>query len=295
MLGFKWQKKGQPMPQLIPVYKHKKNDDRPLPERLIDEIGGSMTIYELDNGERLYCIRDWVYYISGSTAQDVGTPWHNLKRKLNKEQLKLKGLLNLQTLSIETDGGPQKMDFTNERGLYLLTQRMSDRSQFVQGIKKYLADAGVYVDRMAQDINRYKNLGKSENWIEARVLGKVTRHQFTAALQRAVAETLTSRHYSATTETIYVNLWERTTEDLRNDLNVGEKAKLRDHMGEFALIYLRITEAICTKKLNDVDLVPFHVARDIVAEVARAINKQAKATSQLLGIDLVTDRPLLED
>ena len=282
------------MPQIIPVYKHKKNDDRSLPERLIDEIGGSMTMYDLKNGQRLYCIRDWVYYVSGSTAQDIGSPWYNLKFKLNK-QGDLKGLLNLKTLAVDTEGGPQKMDFADERGLYLITQRMSDRSKFVQGVRKYLADAGVYVDSIARDMARYQKLGKEWSWIENRIQGKITRHQFTSALQRAVAQTLNGRHYSATTDTIYINLLERTTDELRIDLGIDKKASLRDHMGEFALIYIRITEMICTKKLDAVELVEFHIAREIVSQVAQALNKQVRATTELLGMDLVTEKPLLED
>jgi hypothetical protein len=122
-------------------------DNRPLPEIIIDHLGGTMIYADTVDGQRLYCIRDWVYCVSGSTAQDRGAPWWNLKRVLSKEG----SCKNYRSFTVDTAGGPQSVEFASEAELFEITQRMSDRSQTVRAVKKYLADAGVFVDEARRD------------------------------------------------------------------------------------------------------------------------------------------------
>jgi len=86
---------------------------------------------------------------------------------------------------------------------------------------------------------------------------------------------------------------QRTTAQLRGDLNLEKKANLRDNFGKYALIYTRLAEELATEKLGEADVVPMSVAMEIVWEVAKMIGRQASEVSQSLGYDLVTERPLL--
>lgn len=71
--------------KIIPFYDPSNDDDRPLPERLIDEIGGAIISIDLHNGRRVYCVRDWVYWVSGSEAHEKHRPWSDLKKSLKKQ------------------------------------------------------------------------------------------------------------------------------------------------------------------------------------------------------------------
>lgn len=129
----------------------------PLPEQIIKHLKGEMIYIDTPEGQRFYSVRDWVFHVSDSQAGDKTFAWANLKRAIKKDlakaiaegksdpNLTVEGLLNLQPLEADTPGGKQRMDFTNEEGLYQITQRMSDRSAFVRNVKTYLAKAGVFM------------------------------------------------------------------------------------------------------------------------------------------------------
>lgn len=146
---------------------------------------------------------------------------------------------------------------------------------------------------MERKIQKYKQMGHSDGWIEERIEGTVTRNQFTNALIRALV-TKNERIYGHATSEMYKVLWERTTKELRRDLGISKKQNPRDYMGKYALIYIRLTEGVCTKHLKDRQTVRYNEAIAIVKDVAQIYHRQASETSRLLGIDLVTDKPLLE-
>jgi hypothetical protein len=54
-----------------------------------------------------------------------------------------------------------------------------------------------------------------------------------------------------------------------------------------------LAEEIAGDKLSQTETVLLYQAMEIVWEVAKLISIQAKATSEMLGRDLVTERPML--
>ncbi|MFN8531257.1 MAG: Bro-N domain-containing protein [Anaerolineae bacterium] len=139
---------------------------------------------------------------------------------------------------------------------------------------------------------KYRRAGKTESWIEARIQGIITRKQFVEALKAAVINA-PGTLYGQATDKLYQGLWERTTAQLRGELNLHDKENPRDHFGEYALIYTRLAEMVCTDKLDKLEIVPLSLALEIVWSVALLIHQQAAATAHALGMDLVTERPLL--
>jgi hypothetical protein len=99
--------------------------------------------------------------------------------------------------------------------------------------------------------------------------------------------------FAQTTEKLYKGLWDRTTAQLRHELNIETDQNPRDHFGQYALIYTGLAERLATDKLREAETVTEEMARDIVWGIAKLISQQAKATSQILGYDLVTEKPLL--
>lgn len=113
--------------KIVPIYDHSKDDPRPLPERLMSELGADFTIIDLHGGKRMYAVRDWVYHVAGSRAKKISQPWSHLKRALKKDGAD-EVVEKINHLEVETNSGIQKMDFADENTLYLITQRMSNRS-----------------------------------------------------------------------------------------------------------------------------------------------------------------------
>ncbi len=122
-----------------------------IPEWIISSIREAesdtntyMVSVETPDGKHLYCVRDWVYSISRSKANNRSGPWSDLKKTFDgHNEFRVSEILRV--LEVETPGGKQLMDFTDEEGLYQITQRMSDRSKVVREVKTWLAKSGVFM------------------------------------------------------------------------------------------------------------------------------------------------------
>ena len=206
------------------------------------------------------------------------------------------------------------MDFVDDRALYLIAQhlRVTKSRPVLDAIKKYLAEAGAFVDLVRLEpetavtsgaidpdeaidaaIKAYRAQGKDDRWIRARLEGKIKREKFTSALQAAVAILLTRLHYAIATDEIYKGLWGRTAAILRGELDLPSNVSLRDHQPALALTYQGIAEEVAAQKLGERTELSWDEARAIVRIVAKMIGKQAQATSKFLKIDLATGKPLL--
>jgi hypothetical protein len=128
-------------------------------------------------------------------------------------------------------------------------------------------------------------------WV-ANVEGIITRNRFVEALKIAVLNAPPTI-YAEATEKVYKGLWKRTTAQLRGELKITRDENLRNHFGKYALIYTSLAGQLATDKLGEAETVAESVAMEIVWSVAKLISVQAKATSEALGYDLVTEKPLL--
>ncbi|MBC7871552.1 MAG: hypothetical protein H7Y09_11990 [Chitinophagaceae bacterium] len=284
------------------------DNNTPLPLIVAKRWGFPLASIENDEGV-FYAVQDWIAGLVGS--QDVRKVWNDIKRKGSLAQLSD----SIRQLPyIASNGKTYQIDFTTDKGLYLIAQnlRSTKARPALSVIKKFLAEAGAFVDEIRRDpdaillsgamtpdqameaaIRAYRAQGKDDRWIQARLEGKIKRHQFTAALQAAVAETLKRQHYAMATDDIYKGLWGRTAAYLKKELELPKNASLRDHQPTVALTYQRLAEEVAAQKLGKRTELSWHEARQIVQHVAALIGSQAKITSEFLEMDLATGYPLL--
>ncbi|MBC8098229.1 MAG: hypothetical protein H7Y11_02195 [Armatimonadetes bacterium] len=282
------------------------NHDTPLPLLVAKRWDFPLAATQTDDG-MYYAVQDW---INGLTGKDEA-------RKLWAKMVKMMPQLSTSSRQLPylaTNGKIYQLAFVTDKGLYLIAQylRVTKARPVLDEIKRYLAAAGVFADEVRRDANTivssgaltpdqaidaaiqaYRAQGKDDNWIRARLEGKIKRNDFTAALTAAVADTLTRRHYATATDDIYRGLWGRTAAYLKLELNVPKKASLRDYQPALALDYQRIAEGVSAQKLGQRDELTWDEARTIVQQVAAFIGRQAKETSELLQMDLATGYPLL--
>jgi DNA-damage-inducible protein D len=248
---------------------------------------------------------EWWYSVVDIIAQltDTSNPrqnWSNLKRRIEAEGNRK--LASLQLKLPAADGRLRLSDVVNvEQALRVIQSIPSPKAE---PMKLWLAETGAerlkeeedpeegVIQAFSRAEEKYRRMGRTESWIEARMQGIITRKQFIEALKTAIMDAPFTL-YAQATEKVYKGLWDRTTAQLRGDLQLKPQQNVRDHFGEFALIYTGLAERVAAKKLGDAETVPVDVAMNIVWAAAKLISKQAKATSKELGIDLVTERPLL--
>lgn len=267
-------------------------DMRPLPLIVADKWGFDLAYIEREDGSYIYSARDWFMGMGGSKQG------YSNARKLD-------WYISVLPVAVEIKRERRQyetLDFCTENGLYIVAQNMRETSKRPQmkAIKEYLADAGVRLGEYRRDteklvtdaIDVYTAQGKSDVWKDARLTGIIARKEFTEALKNAVANA-DATLFAQSTEGIYKGLWNRTTALLRGDLSITKHQNPRDHMTAYGLIYTRLAEMLATDRLRDHDTVPRELAAEIIYDAAKLIGSQARQTSQALGIDLVTGRPLL--
>ncbi|MDX1992161.1 MAG: hypothetical protein SF029_07220 [bacterium] len=287
--------------------------EKPLPLTVAKRWNFSLA-YHIHQDEHYYAVHDW---LRGLTAENNSTKishqWTDIRRKTQLFQ-SADSIHSLPYLA--SDGKTYQRDYTNDKGLYLIAQhlRSTKARPALAAIKRFLAEAGAFVDEVRRDastivlsgavtpdqaldaaIQAYRAQGKDDRWIQARLEGKIKRNRFTAALTAAVVEMLTPRHYATATDDVYKGLWGRTAAYLKNELELPKHANLRDHQPMLALHYQGIVEEVSAQKLGARAELTWTEARGIVQTVAALIGRQAAETAQFLQMDLATGKPLLHE
>jgi DNA-damage-inducible protein D len=203
------------------------------------------------NGEWFFVLEDVIKILTDSTD-----PKQYIKRmKSRDEQLKQGWVQIVPTLGIETDGGKQRMNCSNVKGILRIIQSIA--SPKVEPFKLWLAEVGserileIENPELAVDRARelYKSKGYSDEWINARLKSIEIRQELTDEWQiRGIKEGI---EYSILTAEISRATFGMTPSEYR-DFKSLEKENLRDHMTNMELIFTMLGEE-ATKRFAKID------------------------------------------
>ncbi|MDP3900047.1 MAG: Bro-N domain-containing protein [bacterium] len=164
------------------------------------------------------------------------------------------------TLTIDTAGGPQKLNCANTEGIFRIIQSIP--SSKAEPFKRWLAKVGYERIQEIEDPEiatkrtrtLYKAKGYSDAWIEKRMRGIEVRETLTDEWQkRGVKE---KREYAILTAEISQATFGMTPSQYQKFKNLNRE-NLRDHMNDLELIFTMLGEASTIEIAKNKDTMGF--------------------------------------
>lgn len=228
------------------------------------------------SGEDKCSIVDVVIAFTKRDYDSARKHWNDIKYRLNKDGSQLVDFFDQLKLEA-ADGKKRLTDVAGVDVLFRIVQEIPGAQASI--VKDWLAERGKQAIEDEADPER----------AAIRWQGKVSRKAFIAALAEAVIS-MPKYGYGVATNDIYRGLFQRTTEQLRRQLETDQP---REKMSAPALGYLHIAEWIAARRLGEATEVTFSEARQIIQNIAEMIGAQVYETERRMGIDVVTGRKLL--
>lgn len=191
-------------------------------------------------------------------------------------------------LTVETAGGPQKLQCWNTEGLLRLIQSIP--SPKAEPFKRWLAKVGY--ERLEEIANPelaaarmreiYKQKGYSQAWIEKRMRGIAVRDELTEEWkQRGVKEQV---EYAILTAEISKATFGMTPAEYREHKALSKPAdNLRDHMTDLELIFTMLGEASTTEIARNTDARGFPENKDAAKQGGKVAGNARKELEKKSG------------
>jgi len=200
----------------------------------------------IHNNEWWFVIADVV-----SVLTDSSDPGGYIKDMRRRDEELSKGWGQIATpLSIQTEGGPQKINCANTEGIFRIIQSIPSRK--AEPFKRWLAKVGYERVQEIEDPELaakrmralYKAKGYSEDWVEKRMRGIAIREELTDEWkQRNVND---AKEYEILTAEIAKAAF-GVTPGAHKRLKRLSRENLRDHMTDLELIFSMLGEAATTE------------------------------------------------
>ena len=259
----------------------------------------NLILFEEKQIRRVWNEQDQKWYFSIVDVCDVllstDNPrryWSDLKRKLTKEgsgQLYEK-IVQLKLLS--ADGKKYATDCADVETMLRIVQSVPSKK--AEPIKQWLAKVGY--ERMqemadpAQAIDRarktWKNHGRSEKWIQQRMMGQETRNKLTDYWKdHDIKE---GKEYAILSNILHQEWSELSVKD-HKELKGLKSQNLRDHMSEAELIFTALAE-LSTRQIAEADEATGLDENKTAAKKGGNIAKQArKQLEEKTGQSVISD------
>ncbi len=253
-----------------------------------------IALFQRKEVRRTIHANEWWFVIADVVAAltDSVDPQGYVKDMRRRDPELSKGWGQIATpLSIETSGGPQKLNCANTEGLFRLIQSIP--SPKAEPFKRWLAKVGyeriqeIEDPELATKRTRalYKAKGYSDDWIEKRMRSIAIRDELTGEWKkRGVKE---QREYAILTADISLAAFGLTPAEYARHKKL-DRQNLRDHMTDLELIFSMLGEASTTEIAHSRDTRGFVENRRAAREGGSVAGHARKELEKKTGRKVVT-------
>lgn len=259
----------------------------------IFEQNNIRSVYDEENEKWYFSVVDLVAILTDS--EKPANYWKVLKNRLKKEGSQLVTICN-QLKMKAADGKFYKTDALDVEGCLRLVQSVP--SPKAEPVKLWLArvgyermkemsDPSIAIDRARET---YQKLGRSEKWIQQRMMGQETRNKLTDYWKDH--EITESEEFAILTNIIHQE-WTGLSVKEHKSLKGLKSQNLRDHMSEAELIFTALAE-LSTRQIAESENATGIEENKKSAKRGGKIAKEAKEKLELeTGQKVVSDSNFL--
>lgn len=206
-------------------------------------------IFEAKEVRRVWHQEQWYFVVEDvvhALIESSNAKQYIQKMKQRDAELGQGWVQIVHTLDVPTKGGVQKMNCSNLQGVFRIVQSVS--SPKAEPFKQWLAKVGQErIDEMMNPelaLNRsreyWQKHGRSEKWIQQRMMGQETRNKLTDYWKSSGVEE--GKEYAILTNIIHQEWSGLGVQDHKKVKGLGKSRNLRDHMSEAELIFTSLAE-----------------------------------------------------
>ena len=261
-------------------------------ENTIAVFKGKTIRRTIHNNEWWFVITDVI-----SVLTDSADPAGYVKDMRRRDEELSKGWGQIATpLSIQTEGGSQKVNCANTEGIFRIIQSIPSRK--AEPFKRWLAKVGYERVQEIEDPELaakrmralYKAKGYSDDWIEKRIRGIAIREELTDEWKRR--EVNTAREYEILTAEIAKASF-GINPSTHKKLKGLSRENLRDHMTDLELIFSMLGEAATTEITRVDDARGFAESRRAARKGGGVAGKARKDLEKKTGKSVVSSENYL--
>ena len=259
----------------------------------IFEQNNIRSVYDEENEKWYFSVVDLIAILTDS--ERPANYWKVLKNRLKKEGSQLVTICN-QLKMKAADGKFYKTDALDVEGCLRLVQSVpSPKAELVKlwlarvGYErmKEMSDPSIAIDRARET---YQKLGRSEKWIQQRMMGQETRNKLTDYWKDH--EITESEEFAILTNIIHQE-WTGLSVKEHKNLKGLKSQNLRDHMSEAELIFTALAE-LSTRQIAESENATGMEENKKSAKRGGKIAKEAKEKLELeTGQKVVSDSNFL--
>lgn len=227
--------------------------------------------------------------------------WTDMKRRVQRQADRL-GREELYDFIVKfpfrhpDNNRTYQFDCANQAGILRIVQDIQSDNETIERLKLWMAETAsrrideLRLDPIERERERYRRLGRSEEWIHARLASVATRNELTDEWKKRGVQ---GREYGILTNTIHEGTFEVSVR-AHKDLKGMEKGELRDQMTPRELAFTILGEDMTTTEIRKTDAQNFPENLEAAVKGGAGAGKLRRQFEEITGESVVSSTSFLE-